>query len=151
LAYRVWETQGILLCRKGDPDSGLKLLAKAVDKSKTDYSHHAWGNGSYFMEAWGIEALHANRNEVAEEAFLEALAHDPGSVRAALGLQILCERLRRTQEATQYAQLARRAWSKADPQDFTAEIATLRSEGVAISAARKQEDPPKHVVHGVEE
>src|SRR5262249_20676549 len=97
LAYRVWETQGTLLCKTGAPDSGLKLLLKAADKSKSDYGHHAWGNGSYYMEACGTLALAAGKYEIAEEAFLEALAHDPGSVRAAMGLEIVCERLGRTE------------------------------------------------------
>src|SRR5262249_38654787 len=68
LAYRVWETQGTLLCGNGDPDSGLKLLAKAADKSKTDYSHHSWGNGAYYMEAGGIEALRSGRSGAPEWA-----------------------------------------------------------------------------------
>src|SRR5262249_17930947 len=76
LEDRVWETQGSLLCREGAADSGLSLLAKVVERSKNDYGRHAWGNGSYYMEAWGLAALQAHRNEVAEEALLEALAHD---------------------------------------------------------------------------
>jgi tetratricopeptide (TPR) repeat protein len=128
LEYRVWETQGLLLCALGAADEGLKLLARAVDKSKNDYSHHSWGNGAYYMEAWGIAALQAGRNEVAEEAFLEAFAHDPGSVRAALGLQILCERQGRGEEARRYAELAQRCWRRADSQSFAAELAALRVE-----------------------
>src|SRR5262249_7455574 len=84
----LWETQGLYLCQTGSADAGLKLLARAADRSKNDYGHHSWGNGAYYMEAWGVGALQADRAEVAEEAFLEALAHDPGSVRAALGLQV---------------------------------------------------------------
>jgi tetratricopeptide (TPR) repeat protein len=126
LEFRVWETLGQLLCQTGGADEGLKLLAKAVERSKNDYSHHAWGNGAYYMEIWGIAALHAGRADVAEEAFLEALAHDPGSARAALGLQILCERQGRAAEADQYARLARRSWRHADVQTFYAELDSLR-------------------------
>jgi tetratricopeptide (TPR) repeat protein len=136
LSYQVWETHGILLCKTGAADSGLKLLARAADKSKSDYSHHSWGNGAYYMEAWGIEALQAGRNQIAEEAFLEALAHDPGSVRAAMGLQILCERLGRTEEADRYARLAQRAWRKADKPNFQAEMALLRKMNDAVQAQR---------------
>jgi tetratricopeptide (TPR) repeat protein len=113
--YRLWETLGLLQCRTGDADGGLKLLAQAAERSKGDYAHHAWGNGSSYMESWGLGALWAGRAGVAEEAFLEALAHDPGSVRAALGLQVLCERQGRTEEAGRYAELARRCWRRADP------------------------------------
>lgn len=128
LEYRLWETQGWLMTLQGQADAGLKLMAKAADRSKSDYGHHAWGNGAVYMESWGTAALHAGRFEVAEEAFLEALAHDPGSVRAALGLQVMCERLGRTAEADRYAQLARKSWRRAEVQSFDAELASMRAD-----------------------
>jgi tetratricopeptide (TPR) repeat protein len=127
LEFRMWETQGLLQCRTGDGEAGSKLLAKAVERSKSDYSHHAWGNGAYYMEAWGIGALAAGLPDVAEEAFQEALAHDHGSARAALGLQVLCERQGRTDEAARYADLARRCWRHADPGRLDAELAALKT------------------------
>src|SRR5262249_18798455 len=54
-----WEVQGVLLCKTGAPDEGLKLLQRAVDRTKNDFFHHAWGNGAYFMEVWGLAALEA--------------------------------------------------------------------------------------------
>ncbi len=128
LQFRLWETQGLLMCRTGDAAAGLKLLAKASDRSKSDYSHHAWGNGAYYMEIWGAEALRAGADAEAEEALLEALAHDPGSVRAALGLQVLCERQGRAEEAARYAALARRDWRHAEPADLAAQLASLRAK-----------------------
>src|SRR5262249_50329359 len=68
LESRLWETQGMLMCQQGSADGGLKLLQRAVDRTKNDYSHHNWGNGAYYMEAWGVAALWANRLDVAEEA-----------------------------------------------------------------------------------
>jgi Tfp pilus assembly protein PilF len=151
LQYRLWETQGLLLCLQGDPDSGLKLLAKAADKSKSDYGHHSWGNGAYFIEAWGIAALQAHRDEAAEEALLEALAHDPGSVRAALGLQVLCERQGRSEEARRYAALARRCWRRAEPNSLLAELVTLRGGELSTRHAKEPEktvhDEPRGTVH----
>jgi tetratricopeptide (TPR) repeat protein len=140
LEYRLWETQGLLLCQTGSADEGLKLLAKAATRSKDDYGHHAWGNGSYFMEAWGEAALFGGRPEVAEEAFQEALAHDPGSVRAALGLQVLCERSDRSDEARRYAELAHHAWAKADAGRLDAALTAMR-EG-HYGAARAPEQKP---------
>jgi tetratricopeptide (TPR) repeat protein len=128
LEYRLWETEGLYMCQAGDPDVGLKLLARAADRSKSDYGHHAWGNGAYYMEAWGVAALLSHRDVIAEEAFLEALAHDPGSVRAALGLQVLCERQGRHDEAERYAELARRDWPKAESRHFRAELSAMRGE-----------------------
>ena len=67
------------------------------------------------MEKLGLIAL-ANKDLVeAEEAFLEALAHDPGNVHAALGLRRLCEVTGRKDEANDYAKLASYCWRKADP------------------------------------
>jgi Tfp pilus assembly protein PilF len=150
LEYRLWETQGQLMCLTGAVDQGIDLLAKAADRSKKDYSHHSWGNGAYFMEIWGTMALQHARPEVAEEAFLEALAHDPGSVRAALGLQILCERQGRSEEARRYAECARRAWRHAEVQTFDAESAALSQSFPAPtrtaerSAAQAIEEPKAH-------
>jgi Tfp pilus assembly protein PilF len=126
LEYRLWETQGLLMCQSGDEEAGLKLLARAVDRSKNDFSHHAWGNGAYFMEIWGICALKAGKLDVAEEAFLEAIAHDAGSVHGALGMQVLCERQGRTEEVNLFAELARKCWRKADPGRLEAELAAVR-------------------------
>src|SRR5262249_56551284 len=104
--------------RKGDGDAGLKLLRRAVDATKNEFAHHAWGNGAVLMEAWGIGALDCGNAADAEEAFQEALAHDTGSVRGALGMWAVCERLGRSEEADRYPKVAKRCWSRADPKDF---------------------------------
>jgi hypothetical protein len=134
LEYRLWETQGLALCLTEGPAPGLKLLAKAADKSRDNYQHHAWGNGAYYMEIWGAAALAAGQADIAEEALLEALAHDPGSARGALGLQVLCERLGRTEEAARYADLARRCWRRADAGCLDTELASLRGDRVTTRA-----------------
>ncbi|HEY7310258.1 MAG TPA: hypothetical protein VH643_12920, partial [Gemmataceae bacterium] len=106
----------------------LKLLSRTVEKTKDNYAHHAWGNGAYYMEIWGIAALQSGQETVAEEAFLESLAHDAASVRGALGMQVLCEHQGRDEEARRYAHLARRCWSRANSDSLTAELAALRSQ-----------------------
>lgn len=126
LEYRIWEIQGRWLCQQGSLDAGLKLLRKAVERSKNDYSHHSWGNGSYFMEIWGLEALRGQKYDEAEEAFLEALAHDPGSTRAALGMKLLCEQNGRTAEAGDYFKLAKKSWAKADEGILEKELESIR-------------------------
>jgi tetratricopeptide (TPR) repeat protein len=128
LELRLWETLGLFQCLRGEVDAGLKLLAKAVERTKDDYRHHAWGQGAYYMEAWGIAALLTGKYDVAEEAFLESLAHDPGCVRAALGMQVLCERTGRSEEALRFADLAQRCWRRADPGRLQAELDALRCE-----------------------
>jgi tetratricopeptide (TPR) repeat protein len=128
LELRLWETQGTLLSQRGEADAGLKLLAKTVARTKDDYFRHSWGHGAYYMEAWGIAALQAGKLDVAEEAFLETLAHDTGSVRGALGLQIVCERRGRSEESVRYAELAQRCWRRADQGCLPQELAALRQE-----------------------
>jgi tetratricopeptide (TPR) repeat protein len=130
LELRLWETQGLLMTLQGGSEGGLKLLAKAVEKTKGDYKHHAWGRGAYFMESWGFGALQAGKLDVAEEAFLEALAHDAGSIRGALGMQVVCERQGRSEEALRFAELAQKCWRRADPGCIQAELAALRGEKV---------------------
>jgi tetratricopeptide (TPR) repeat protein len=143
LELRLWETQGLLMCQMGAADGGLKLLEKAVKASKDNYLHHAWGNGAYYMEPWAIAALHAGRPEIAEEAFLEALAHDRGSVRATLGLQVLCERQSRPEEAARYAEMAQRCWSRAEVQSLAAEMAYMRGENSSVKTLKAQREENK--------
>jgi hypothetical protein len=85
------------------------------------------------MEEWGTAALRCRKDAVAEEALLEALAHDPGSVRAALGLQLLCERQGRIEEAQRYGELARRCWGRAEVRSLDAEREALL-ESVSTAA-----------------
>lgn len=120
LERRLLEVQGRHLCQSGDAEGGLKLLKKVVDATKNDFGHHSWGNGAVYMESWGVGALEAGSATDAEEAFQEALAHDAGSVRGALGLWALCDRLGRSEEAARYLKLAHRVWARADPKDFAA-------------------------------
>jgi tetratricopeptide (TPR) repeat protein len=140
---RLWEVQGMYLCRTGSPAAGLKLLARTVEKTKDDYRHHSWGNGAYYMETWGLSALLAGKLDVAEEAFHEALAHDPGSVRAALGMQVLCERQGRSEEVERFAALAQRCWQRADPGCAEKELTAIRGDRnipvrVGVSATRRE-------------
>ncbi len=141
LELRLLETQGLLMCQQGAGDAGCKLLAKTVDKTKDDYKQHAWGHGAYFMECWGCGALAAGKLDVAEEAFLEALAHDSGSVRGALGMQVVCERQNRTEEAARFADLAQRCWRKADPGRFESELVAMRGEAALRTAAPAANGP----------
>ena len=83
----------------------------------------------------GMAALALNRLDVAEEAFLEALAHDSGSARGALGMQVLCERLHRDEEALRFAELAQRCWRRADPGILQAELQYLRGGQAASTGA----------------
>jgi pentatricopeptide repeat protein len=126
LKYRLQETKGLLLCKTGQIDSGLSYLQQAAEASKADYGQHAWGHGAYYLEVWGLAALQTGRDAIAEEAFLEALAHDPGSFRGALGLLVLAERQGKTDEAKQYLAMAERAWQNAEVKDFLAELTAVR-------------------------
>lgn len=135
LERKVLEARGLLLCRQGGADAGLALLQRAVKATMNDYGHHAWGNGAYYMETWGLAALESGKLAVAEEAFLEAIAHDTGSVRAALGLQTLCERQGRLEEARKYEKLAQKFWKHAEVQAFLAEKSAIAGLGAGTATA----------------
>jgi len=130
--YRTWEVQGRLLCQTGQVVEGCKLFKKIIVKTKDDFNHHSWGGGAYYMESWGIAALEGGSPTDAEEAFQEALAHDAGSVRGALGLWALCERLGRTDEAYRYLKVAQKAWAKAAPKDFDAIKADMAKRAAKV-------------------
>jgi len=133
LENRLLEVQGRTLCAGGSGAEGIKLLQRVVDRTKNDYWHHAWGGGAYYMETWGIGALDAGDAATAEEAFLEALAHDAGSAIAAFGMEALCQRVGRTKEAGTFANLANRLWSKADPKDLSEMRAAMARRAEHIS------------------
>ncbi len=118
LDLRLRELQGRWLCQQNQGEAGLKLLQEVVNQTKNDFNSHAWGMGSYWMESWGLGALEAGNDATAEEAFLEALAHDARSIMGALGLRALCEKLHREDESQQYELLARRCWPKASESDY---------------------------------
>src|SRR3954462_2673594 len=108
------------------------MLKKLVDGAKNDFYHHAWGNGAVYMESWGIGALEAGSAADAEEAFQEALAHDAGSVRGALGLWALGDRLGRLEEANRYLKVAKRVWAKAAVKDFEALKADMQARAQRV-------------------
>ena len=132
LEKKLFEVQGRFLCQTGSGDAGLKMLKKVVDATKNDFGHHAWGNGAVYMETWGVAALEAGVAADAEEAFQEALAHDAGSVRGALGLWALCDRLGRTDEAARYMKVAHRVWAKAAVKDFEALKVDMQARATKI-------------------
>ncbi len=133
--YRLWEVQGRLMCQQGNADAGCKLFRRIVEKTKDDFSHHAWGAGAYYMETWGTAALEGGIAAEAEEGFTEALAHDAGSVRGALGMWALCDRLGRNDEASRYLKVAERCWSKADRKDYDAIKSAMAQRAAKVPAA----------------
>lgn len=114
--YRFNEVQGRYLVQTGtDVDGGLKLLREAGAKAVKDSGLHAWGGGSYVLEVWGETALRARRWDEAEEAFLEALAHEHYSIVGALGMQVVWEARGQQDRARHYAERAAAIWKGADP------------------------------------
>ena len=126
------EVEGRWLCRTGSAEAGLKLLKRSVDQSKDNFAHHAWGNGAADMEVWGLEALRAGDAAQAEEALLEAIAHDSGSVRGLLGMASLCRVQGRTRAADRFMAQARETWSRANPADFEALAAAIDAAAKAV-------------------
>jgi hypothetical protein len=142
---KLLEIQGRILCRTGQGEAGVKLLRKTVDKTKNDFFHHSWGNGAYYMETWGMAAMDAGLVEEAEEAFLEALAHDSGSLKAVLGLRTICAKTDRLDEAQRYAKLFDKWSAKADSalmQNLKREFSRT-AETAANNATESTEEAPR--------
>lgn len=112
--YRYNEVKGRYLVQTGQVDEGLKLLKEAGAKAVKDTALHAWGGGSYVLEVWGEAALRARRWDEAEEAYHEALAHEHGSILAALGMQVVWEMRGKRELADHYAARAAAIWKVAD-------------------------------------
>jgi hypothetical protein len=132
---RMLELLGLLACEEGDGKTGLTLLKRCVDRTKDDHQAHAWGNGAHHMESWGLGALRVGDRVAAREAFLEALAHDPASAIAALGLQALSEMESQPAQTARYRALAAKAWNKADGADFKRLEAWVRSKAAGKPGA----------------
>lgn len=124
--YRYNEVKGRYLVQSGNVDEGLKLLKEAAAKAVKDSGLHAWGGGSYVLEVWGEAALRAHRWDDAEEAFLEALAHEHGSIIGALGLQVVAEQRSQSDLASHYAARATAIWKDADPDALPRQLERLR-------------------------
>ncbi|MFM7113107.1 MAG: hypothetical protein ACKO26_18370, partial [Planctomycetota bacterium] len=120
---------------EGEARTGLELLKRCVERTKDDHQAHDWGNGAHHMESWGLGALRVGDRAVAREAFLEALAHDPASATAALGLQALCEMENQASQAARYKALAAKAWGKADGADFRRLEAWVRGKAAGRAGA----------------
>jgi len=132
--YRYNEVKGRYLVQSGNVDEGLKLLKEAAGLTVKDTGLHAWGGGSYVLEVWGEAALRAHRWDEAEEAFLEAMAHEHGSIIGALGLQVTAEQRGRSDLAAHYAARAAAIWKNADPDALTRQLERLRRLGSASVA-----------------
>jgi hypothetical protein len=132
--YRYNEVKGRYLVQSGNVDEGLKLLREAAAKAVKDSGLHAWGGGSYVLEVWGESALRAHRWDEAEEAFLEALAHEHGSIIGALGLQVVAEQRGQADLASHYAARATAIWKDADPDALPRQLERLRKLGAASLA-----------------
>jgi Tfp pilus assembly protein PilF len=128
-AYRYDEVKGRYLAQSGQVDEGLTMLREAAAKAVKDSGLHAWGGGSYVLEVWGETALRAHRLDEAEEAFLEALAHEHGSVIGALGMQVVWEQRGNPSMARHFAARAGAIWKDADPGALDRQLQRLRQLG----------------------
>ena len=126
IGYYVSEVQGRYLIQTGKSDQGLKIFEDLAAKAVVDPALHAWGGGSYFLEVWGENALRARRWDAAQEAFLEALAHEHGSILGALGMQVVSEGRNQDDLAEHYAARATRIWQGADAGVKDRQLARLR-------------------------
>ncbi|HEY3998959.1 MAG TPA: hypothetical protein VGO93_08860 [Candidatus Xenobia bacterium] len=108
------EVRGRMLLASGHSASGLGAMRSLARWADGLEESHRWGQGAYYDELWGEAALRTGHLAEAQEAFGEALAHEHGSIVAALGLEVVSEHLHQTDEAASYAARARGIWRQAD-------------------------------------
>lgn len=130
--YKLREARARILCATGKVEEGLKLFRATAWASVTDGSYHFFGGGGYFPEAWGEEALRQGKLDQAAVAFHEALAHEHGSIVAALGMQVVWERREKPDLAKHYADRAAKIWAGADPGFLERQLKRLRSLGTKL-------------------
>jgi hypothetical protein len=135
-AYSYNEVLARYMIASGQVEQGMQLFKRTAEKSISDGSLHFFGGGGYFPEAWGEEALRLNRLDDAELAFHEALAHEHGSVVAALGMQVVWERRGDLEMASHYAARAADIWKNADPGALQRLLFRMRSLG-GVAEAKK--------------
>jgi hypothetical protein len=127
--YNVIEVRARLLMASGHVDEGFELFKTTAARAVSDAALHSFGQGGYFPEAWGEQALAYGRLDDAALAFGEALAHDHGSIVGALGMQVVCELQGRAEAAQDYAVMARRLWKDADVGALERQLERLRAFG----------------------
>ncbi|MBM3461453.1 MAG: tetratricopeptide repeat protein [Armatimonadetes bacterium] len=132
--YQFREVQGRLLIASGKVDEGLRVFRETAKLAVNDAALHQFGGGGYFLEIWGEQALLCGKLQEAHLAFLEAMAHDHGSVIGALGLQVVNERLGRPDMVTHYAARASEIWKDADPGALDRQLQRLRKSAAAAAS-----------------
>ncbi|MHB2019568.1 MAG: hypothetical protein ACYCW6_21705 [Candidatus Xenobia bacterium] len=124
--YNYLEAYSRWLIETGKVDQGFALFRKTAARSVNDANLHFFGGGGYFPEVYGEEALRHHRLDEAEFAFSESLAHDHGSIVAALGMQVVEEARGNKELAASYAARAADMWKHADPGSLQRQLDRLR-------------------------
>jgi hypothetical protein len=129
LQVALLELQATIAARKGDRKDAFELFRKAADAEvRLAYTEPP----SYprpAAEGWAVVAQAIGEYEVAEAAWREVLAREPGSGRALFGRAAALARLGRQGEARTAIDRATRAWIRADT-----DLPQLRQLAVPVSA-----------------
>ena len=114
LAIADMELDATISARAGDKVRGYGLFRTAADMEAAVIYTEPPSYPRPVVEGFGITATALGDHGVAEKAFREALAREPGSGRAYFALASTLRALNRADEATKMTESGRRAWDKAD-------------------------------------
>jgi tetratricopeptide (TPR) repeat protein len=131
LAVAALELRATLAARTGDRREGFALFRKAADQETSLTYAEPPSYPRPVAEGWAGVAQELGEAEVADTAWREALAREPGSGRALFGRAAALARLGRTEESRAALGRATRAWVRAD-----SDLPQLR-QTVSPSSAQK--------------
>jgi tetratricopeptide (TPR) repeat protein len=131
LDVAVLELRATLTARRGDRREGFALFRKAADQELALTYAEPPSYPRPAAEGWASVAQELGEAEVADVAWREALAREPGSGRALFGRAAALAGLGRAEESRAALARAARAWVRAD-----ADLPQLR-QSVPPSAAQK--------------
>ena len=127
LEYRLWETQGLLQCQTGSADEGLKLLAKAADRSKRRLRPSRLGQRRLFHGGVGRGGVALRPDGRGGGGVPGGAGPRPGERAGGAGVAGAVRTGRADGGgAARYADLAHHNWARADAGRLEAELALLR-------------------------
>jgi tetratricopeptide (TPR) repeat protein len=108
------ELDATIAARSGDKMRGYELFRNAADMEASLIYTEPPSYPRPVVEGFAETAMALGDPLVAERAYREALAREPGSGRAYFGLATALQSMRKEDEARQMWALGRKAWDKAD-------------------------------------
>jgi len=131
LGIAAQELEATIAARAGDRKKAYELYRKAADREANILYTEPPAYPRPVVEGWANVALALGDYAIAENAYREALAREPGSGRAFFGLAASLEGQGKTTEASAARERAAKAWANADPN--LPQMQKLRTSTAAVA------------------